>query len=126
MEPQVQHAVVRVVQESLTNVLRHAGANQARVSVSSSAEEGIAVVVEDDGSGPDPDESPGGGLGIIWMRERAPTCGRRPAVDRSALGGWRVPCWLPAAIPAAWPLPLCASSWSYRKNPRLHYRPSCA
>ncbi|HEY9557246.1 MAG TPA: sensor histidine kinase [Acidimicrobiales bacterium] len=103
MEPQVQHAVVRVVQESLTNVLRHAGANQARVSVSSSAEEGIAVVVEDDGSGPDPDESPGGGLGIIGMRERAASCGGRLAVDRSTLGGWRVRGWFPAAIPVAGP-----------------------
>src|SRR3546814_15593135 len=109
MEPQVQHAVVRVVQESLTNVLRHAGANQARVSVSSSAEEGIAVVVEDDGSGPDPDESPGGGLGIIGMRERAASCGGRLAVDRRTLGGWRVRGWFPAGIPVAGPVAPCAS-----------------
>src|SRR3546814_19435340 len=110
MEPQVQHAVVRVVQESLTNVLRHDGANQPRVSVSSTAEEGIAVVVEDDRSGPDPDESPGGGLGIIGMRARAASCGGRLDVARSTLGGWRVRGWFPAAPPFAGPGAPCPSS----------------
>src|SRR3546814_10136399 len=58
MEPQVQHAAVRAVQESLTNVLRPAGANQDRDSVWSSEGEGIDSIVEEDGSGPDPDKSP--------------------------------------------------------------------
>src|SRR3546814_12123595 len=54
MEPQVQHAVARVVPESPTNVLRHAGPNQARVAGASSAAGYIDVGVAADGAGPEP------------------------------------------------------------------------
>lgn len=101
LEPQVQHAVVRVVQESLTNVLRHAGARRAVVSVQP-LQHGIAVTVEDDGAGPDPVHvRPGGGHGLVGMRERATSCGGRFGVDRSALGGWRVRAWFPASVVVA-------------------------
>jgi signal transduction histidine kinase len=92
----VQHAVVRVVQESLTNVLRHAGATAAVVSVGA-LEDGVTVTVEDDGSGVDPgDVRPGDGHGLLGMRERAASCGGRFGIDRSALGGWRVRAWFPS------------------------------
>ena len=101
LEPQVRHAIVRVVQESLTNVLRHAGARVAVVSVQP-LEDGITVTVEDDGAGPDPDHlRPGGGHGLLGMRERATSCGGRFGIDRSALGGWRVRAWFPATVLAA-------------------------
>ncbi len=101
LEPQVQHAVVRVVQESLTNVLRHASARVAVVSVQP-FEHGITVTVEDDGAGPDPEDvRPGGGHGLLGMRERATSCGGRFGIDRSALGGWRVRAWFPGAVMAA-------------------------
>ncbi len=101
LEPQVQHAVVRVVQESLTNVLRHARARVAVVSVQP-LEHGITVTVEDDGAGPDPEHvRPGGGHGLLGMRERATSCGGQFGVDRSALGGWRVRAWFPGAVVAA-------------------------
>ncbi len=101
LEAQVQHAVVRVVQESLTNVLRHASARMAVVSVLP-LEHGITVTVEDDGAGPDPEHvRPGGGHGLIGMRERATTCGGRFGIDRSALGGWRVRAWFPGTVMAA-------------------------
>jgi signal transduction histidine kinase len=100
LEPQVQHAIVRVVQESLTNVLRHARATAAVVSVRPSAHE-ITVTVEDDGAGPDPTQvRPGGGHGLVGMRERATSCGGRFGVDRSALGGWRVRAWFPTTAVA--------------------------
>ena len=95
LEPQVQHAVVRVVQESLTNVLRHAGASAAVVSVGA-LEDGVTVTVEDDGSGADPVHiRPGDGHGLLGMRERAASCGGRFGIDRSVLGGWRVQAWFP-------------------------------
>lgn len=95
LDPQVQHAVVRVVQESLTNVLRHAGAQVAVVAVRPH-DRGIAVTVEDDGEGPGPDDvRPGAGHGLLGMRERAASCGGRFGVDRSDLGGWRVRAWFP-------------------------------
>lgn len=101
LEPQVRHAVVRVVQESLTNVLRHASARVAVVSLHP-IEHGIAVTVEDDGAGPDPDHvRPGGGHGLLGMRERATSCGGSFGIDRSALGGWRVRAWFPGTLIAA-------------------------
>jgi signal transduction histidine kinase len=101
LEPQVRHAVVRVVQESLTNVLRHARARVAVVAVQP-LEHGIAVTVEDDGAGPDPDHvRPGGGHGLLGMRERAASCGGHFGIDRSALGGWRVRAWFPGTVRAA-------------------------
>jgi signal transduction histidine kinase len=101
LEPQVRHAVVRVVQESLTNVLRHASARVAVVSVQP-LDRGITVTVEDDGAGPDPEDvRPGGGHGLLGMRERATSCGGRFGIDRSALGGWRVQAWFPGTVIAA-------------------------
>jgi signal transduction histidine kinase len=101
LDPQVQHAVVRVVQESLTNVLRHASARQAVVSLQP-LEHGVTVTVEDDGGGPDPDVlDTDGGHGLVGMRERATTCGGRFGIDRSALGGWRVHAWFPGTVVAA-------------------------
>ncbi len=95
LEPQVQHAVVRIVQESLTNVLRHAQAQRATVSLAPSAE-GLTVVVEDDGVGPTPGAEPEGGLGLLGMRERTGSCGGSLDIDRGPLGGWRVRGWFPA------------------------------
>ncbi len=101
LEPQVQHAVVRVVQESLTNVLRHAGARVAVVSVQPFGH-GITVTVEDDGAGVDPARvRPVGGHGLVGMRERATSCGGRFAVDRSHLGGWRIRAWFPEPLVGA-------------------------
>jgi signal transduction histidine kinase len=101
LEPQVQHAVVRVVQESLTNVLRHASARVAVVSVQA-LEHGITVTVEDDGAGADPAlVRPGVGHGLVGMRERATSCGGRFGIDRCALGGWRVQAWFPRTVMAA-------------------------
>ena len=100
LEPQVQHAVVRVVQESLTNVLRHARARVALVSVRA-IDHGIAVVVEDDGAGPAPDDVRSSGHGLLGMRERAASCGGRFGIDRSRLGGWRVSAWFPGTVAAA-------------------------
>ena len=101
LEPQVRHAVVRVVQESLTNVLRHARARVAVVSVQP-LDRGITVTVEDDGAGPGPEHiRPGGGHGLLGMRERATSCGGRFGIDRSNLGGWRVRAWFPGTVVAA-------------------------
>lgn len=101
LEPQVLHAVVRVVQESLTNALRHAGARVAVVSLQP-ADDGIAVTVEDDGTSTAPDQfRPGGGHGLVGMRERTTSCGGRFGIDRSALGGWRVRAWFPGTLMAA-------------------------
>ncbi len=84
----VQLAVYRIVQESLTNVVRHSGAQRARVSVTV-ADGSYVVAVDDDGSGPDP-ASAEGGRGLLGMRERAELLGGTLHTGPSALGGFAV------------------------------------
>jgi len=70
-----QLVVYRVVQESLSNVARHAGATWVRVEVG--CDDGISVVrIADDGTGFDPRNATGG-LGLGGMRERAVLAGGR-------------------------------------------------
>ena len=62
-------AIYRIVQESLTNIVKHARA--ARVSVLVTRREGaVAAVIEDDGKGFDPGQTRDGGIGLLGMRER--------------------------------------------------------
>jgi signal transduction histidine kinase len=92
-----QLAVYRIVQESLTNVLRHAGvATQVTVSIRR-AHDGITVSVEDNGAQLDTGErdEPGGpGHGLIGMKERAEAYGGQ--LEAGACGtGWRVRAFIP-------------------------------
>ena len=84
----------RIVQESLTNVLRHASARQATVSIRYEPD-AVVVQVEDDGRGPwDGAE----GYGVTGMRERAAAIGGRLEIGRSPSPGrgFRVRAWLPS------------------------------
>jgi hypothetical protein len=65
-------AAYRVVQESLTNTVRHAGARRVRVRLDW-RQAALHVEVSDDGHGPAPDGHPGHGL--VGMRERVTACG---------------------------------------------------
>src|SRR5204862_117545 len=65
----VDLAAYRIVQESLTNVIRHAGAEAASVSVS--YEDDRVVVEVDDHGGEGDDGGRGSGSGLVGMRERA-------------------------------------------------------
>ncbi len=60
--------IYRVAQESLTNVIRHAGATRASVTLKNSGD-GVLLSVQDDGRGIDIEASSAGGL--RFMRERA-------------------------------------------------------
>jgi signal transduction histidine kinase len=75
----VSTAAYRVVQESLTNVARHAAGARATVTVTAGDDGGLAVEVADDGgAGPPPRERGAGtgtGTGITGMRERAEATG---------------------------------------------------
>jgi signal transduction histidine kinase len=62
-------ALYRVVQESLTNIVKHANASSVSVSVSR-RESGIAAVIEDDGDGFDQRTVRKEGVGLLGMRER--------------------------------------------------------
>lgn len=98
----VDHAVYRVVRESLTNVLKHGG---ARVEVRVAAADTLELEVCDDGARPggatrDPaDVGEGTGLGLVSMRERVESLGGSftagPVEGRSDGDGWRVQAVLP-------------------------------
>lgn len=64
----VASTVYRLVQESLTNVAKHAGAQRVDVSVRMGPQ-AVDVEVRDDGAGFDPGV-PGSGFGLVGMRER--------------------------------------------------------
>ena len=104
-------ALYRIIQEALSNVVRHSGADAARVTV---AREGEMVVgeVRDDGRGfmeGTVSQTLGGGLGLIGMQERAAALGGRVTVESSPGGGTKVTVVLPIASATAAPGPLGAS-----------------
>ena len=80
----------RVVQEALTNVVRHSGASMVNIAVHAEGSE-VVVVVEDDGEGFDGTEiGDGAGLGLLGMRERAASVGGSVRVESAPGGGTRV------------------------------------
>jgi two-component system, NarL family, sensor histidine kinase UhpB len=97
--PQAELALYRIVQEALSNVVRHAGATRATVRIR--RENGfVAVTVEDDGKGFDPAEvlgRDGGGLGLHGMQERASYLGGRVTVESEPGRGTRVRAEIPMA-----------------------------
>jgi len=96
----VGHAGYRIIQESLTNVLRHSTARQARVRVEAS-DRSLLIEVLDDGQ-PHAPAVPAGGHGLAGMRERAASLGGSCEVGPVNGGGWRVRAEIPVAeSPAA-------------------------
>jgi signal transduction histidine kinase len=98
----IDAAAYRIVQESLTNVLRHASARRA--AVVARIEEGrLHLGVSDDGGGTgrrptSAVEVPGGGRGIPGMRERAALLGGRLEAGDGAGGGFAVVAELPVRL----------------------------
>jgi signal transduction histidine kinase len=82
----VETALYRIVQESLTNVVKHARAHRVSILVTRRGE-AVAAVVEDDGAGFDPDATREGGVGLLGMRERLALLGGRLDVESRPGGG---------------------------------------
>jgi len=91
----VHAAGYRIVQEALTNVLRHAGAGHVRVRVARDGEQ-LRVEVVDDGAGAVANGAGGSGSGVRGMRERAAALGGTLDAGPGDRGGWRVAATLPA------------------------------
>jgi len=86
----IETTIFRVVQESLTNVYRHANSNSARVEIDKQAE-WVVVRVRDYGKGlpqgiTDRSHSPSLGVGIVGMRERVRQFGGELTVSRAEPG----------------------------------------
>jgi signal transduction histidine kinase len=92
----VHAAGYRIVQEALTNVLRHAHATSVTVVVAATRAGGITIEVADDGVGPS-GPSGDGGHGLRGMAERAAALGGTVESGPAPGGGWRVLAHLPGA-----------------------------
>ncbi|GAA0364065.1 histidine kinase [Actinoallomurus spadix] len=96
------HAVHRIVQESLTNAAKHAPGSAVTVRLARSADETVATVT----NGPPPEGAPpavpGGGLGLVGLRERARLAGGTLRAERRD-GGFEVRARLPHTAPAVSP-----------------------
>jgi len=97
LPPAVHAAGYRIVQESLTNVLRHARASHARVRVTRDGDD-VRVEVTDDGVGAG--GAGGSGNGLRGMRERAAALEGALESGPAAGGGWQVRARLPVRTAA--------------------------
>jgi signal transduction histidine kinase len=92
----VAGAAYRIVQESLTNVMRHAGPAQVTVAVTRLAD-GLDVSVEDNGRGASAAAGPAG-HGLAGMRERALAFAGRFDAGPWPGGGFAVRAWFPVVL----------------------------
>jgi signal transduction histidine kinase len=95
LPPEADAAAYRVVQEALTNVLRHAGPTRALVRVTREDDE-VVVEVADRGRGT-AEASPDGGRGLPGMRARVESAGGSLTAGPRVGGGFQVVARLPRA-----------------------------
>lgn len=89
----VQLAIYRIVQELLTNVVRHAHGSEATVEIRS-ANANYVVTITDNGNGAS-GVNDGGGRGLLGMRERAELLGGTLETGPSPSGGFLVTAQIP-------------------------------
>lgn len=90
LSPGTDLAAFRIVQEALTNIVRHSGSRAARVLLHY-APGALEIRVDDDGPATSrPGEPAGGGNGLIGMRERAAALGGTIEAGPRPDGGFRV------------------------------------
>ncbi|HXH98084.1 MAG TPA: GAF domain-containing sensor histidine kinase [Gaiellaceae bacterium] len=80
LQAEAETALYRIVQESLTNIVKHARASRVSV-VLTRKDDSVSVIVEDDGVGFEPGRAREGGLGLVGMRERVGLLGGRLTVE---------------------------------------------
>jgi two-component system, NarL family, sensor histidine kinase DevS len=86
LPPEVETTLYRLVQEALTNVVKHAEARH--VSILLARREGsVIAVIEDDGLGFDPDARDGDGVGLLGMQERVELHDGRLTVESAPEAG---------------------------------------
>ena len=86
---EVETALYRIVQESLTNVVKHARARRVSILLARK-NSAVKAVVEDDGQGFDPAEQADDGFGLVGMRERLALLGGRLEIESGRGGGTTV------------------------------------
>jgi signal transduction histidine kinase len=105
--PDIEIALLRVAQEALANVAKHAGASRVRLTLSY-MEDVVTLDVRDDGAGFCATEASngrasagGGGFGLTTMRQRTERLGGRLAIESEPGNGTAVSASVPAILRAA-------------------------
>lgn len=111
LTPELETGIYRIVQEALTNAVKHGDANRAAVELVE-GEQTIQVTIRDDGRGFEP-TAPTNGFGLLGMRERAELLQGELMVESAPGNGTRIKVSLPAVrtgqeLPQAPPLRLNA------------------
>jgi signal transduction histidine kinase len=104
LDPSVDLAAYRVIQEGLTNASKHAGATAHALARLEWRESFLAVTVDDDGTGTTPIDVRhrlSTGHGLLGLGERVELVGGELHTERSPTGGFRLTAVLPLARPAA-------------------------
>jgi signal transduction histidine kinase len=94
LPPDIDLAAYRIVQESVTNVVRHAGTGSCRVRITRD-DAALSIEVADRGQGPDDDTSAGTGCGLAGMRERVALLHGDFSAEPGPEGGFLVTARLP-------------------------------
>lgn len=99
LTPEIETAAYRIVQEALTNVVRHAGVKSAKVNVSADAEN-LSVQISDSGRGFEPQAAldAGKSSGLAGMRERAQLLGGTLIIDSVPESGTTLTALLPLEV----------------------------
>jgi signal transduction histidine kinase len=100
LPPEIETVLYRMVQEALTNVVKHAGAESVSIVVAR-RDGGVSAVVEDDGRGFDSEEVRNDALGLVGMRERLALLGGTLAVESTPGAGTALVAYVPLSLPAA-------------------------
>ena len=91
---ETETVLYRLVQEALTNVVKHAAATRVNI-VLSHRDGGVSVIVEDDGRGFEPEAVRSDALGLVGMRERLALLGGTLAVESSPGAGTSLVAFVP-------------------------------
>jgi PAS domain S-box-containing protein len=96
----VATALYRIVQESLTNIVRHAGASKVEVSLGAD-DNALVLTVRDNGTGISDAARHGSGIGLVSMRERATALGGHLTIISTPGRGTMITVTLPIEAAAA-------------------------
>jgi PAS domain S-box-containing protein len=90
LSPATQSSLFRIVQEALTNCVKHAKATHVTIELGTGGAQQVSLTVADDGVGFDADAQSSRGLGLLTMRERAEFMGGRFALESRPGQGTRI------------------------------------
>jgi signal transduction histidine kinase len=102
LTPAAELAAYRVVQEALTNTVKHATGARVRITIDHTPD-AVRIEVSDTGGTPAASAGTGGGRGLTGLRERLAVYGGTLQAGERPTGGFRVRAVIPAPVPAGEP-----------------------